>query len=320
MRQTNWTKDLLVTQLKLLLQCNGMPTQKDTWIEKLLCQFIFNGHNPNADVTSAAAHQMLAQETCRHLASQAPNREELLALFPEFLKLYRDHLHRPIEFNPLGQRLSHSFATWFHVKRMQPKYIIESGVHNGHTTWLMRQAAPNAAMVMLDPAADLIKFWDRRAGSVYFVGDHGWQRPPSLARLTIRPWVDFRDVDWSFISPQDKRDHTLLLIDDLQDEWARLQEVQRLGFKRVMFANNWFPRSPERISRCRQCCGTRPLCYTRRSAPKDAPGNAALVYLTAGFVAPPLVQSQANFDRLRLGALPLREFWYYASHCLVELH
>lgn len=375
-RQTGWTKEMLVMQLKLLLQCNGMPSQKDGWIEKLMRDFIHKNHVSKVDVTPEVATQLMERETCSKLSTHNPEREELLTYFAEFVKLYTDFGHRPIEFNPLGQRLTHSFATWFHVKRMQPKYIIESGVHKGHTTWLMRQAAPSAIMIMLDPISSLIKHWDHEPGTVYYTGDAGWTPPDSLRDVTIHPWIDLRDVDWSFISTEDKRERTLLLIDDHQDEWVRVQDIERLGFKKAMFDDNWFLHQGDNFS-IKQLCDASAgtifpnqakdkvlhtsnfsmsnkwvsleehqasrkrflglartyfemppvlwypslIMYTqfRTHFHKDAPGNEALVYLTASMVSPPLVQTQEEFDALGLSVLPLREFWYYMNHCFLEL-
>ena len=52
---------------------------------------------------------------------------------------------------------------------------------------------------------------------------------------------------------------------------------------------------------------------------KDDPENAALVYITAAMVQPPLIQTQDEFERFGMSVLPLREFWYYMNHCFIEL-
>mmetsp|Transcript_10842 Transcript_10842/g.19304 ORF Transcript_10842/g.19304 Transcript_10842/m.19304 type:complete len:568 (-) Transcript_10842:125-1828(-) len=375
-RLTGWTKPMLQQQLKLLLQCNGMPEQKGSWIQKLMREFIHKSHNLKADVTPGVASQLMSRETCSALSVSNPEREELLEYFAEFIKLYTDFGARPFDFNPLGQRLTHSFATWFHVRRMQPKYIIESGVHKGHTTWLMRQAAPQARMIMMDPDHTQIAHWDRNADTLYFLGPPDWTPNASLAGLDIRPWRDFTEVDWSFISDEDRAHNTLLLIDDHQDEWDRVKEIRARGFKKAMFDDNWFVHQGDNFSLkqlCDQTAGslfpnqatekvlrmanfsmsnkwfplskhqedraefmalTRSyfemppvlwypplILYTqfRTHHYKDEPSNAALVYLTASMVQPPLIQTQEEFDRFGMHVMPLREFWYYMNHCLIEL-
>mmetsp|Transcript_10843 Transcript_10843/g.19309 ORF Transcript_10843/g.19309 Transcript_10843/m.19309 type:complete len:558 (-) Transcript_10843:118-1791(-) len=252
-RLTGWTKPMLQQQLKLLLQCNGMPSQKPDWTQKLLRQYIHKDHNPKRDITADIAGQLMTRETCSKLSVDNPDREELLEYFAEFVKLYTNFGARPIEFNQLGQRLTHSFATWFHVRRMQPKYIIESGVHKGHTTWLMRQAAPNARMIMMDPLQTLIKHWDKKRDSIYFTGPKDWKPPAGLAGIDIRPWIDFKEVDWSFISDEDRAHNTILLIDDHQDEWDRVKELAALGFKKAMFDDNWFVHQGDNFS-IKQLC------------------------------------------------------------------
>jgi hypothetical protein len=37
------------------------------------------------------------------------------------------------------------------VKALQPKFVIENGVYAGHSTWVIRTAAPGAAVFSLDP-------------------------------------------------------------------------------------------------------------------------------------------------------------------------
>merc|ERR1719454_2080669 len=72
--------------------------------------------------------------------------DELKAAIPEFAKLYGQ---RPIVYNRNGMNFNHAFALWFTAVKLQPKYIIESGVFHGQTTWLLRQAAPAAQIFSL---------------------------------------------------------------------------------------------------------------------------------------------------------------------------
>ena len=65
---------------------------------------------------------------------------------PEFIEVYR---RRPIRDNAGGMGLNHSFATWFILRQMQPRLVVESGVWRGHSTWLIEQAAPDAEIVAI---------------------------------------------------------------------------------------------------------------------------------------------------------------------------
>lgn len=68
----------------------------------------------------------------------------------EFLEVYTK---RPSRFNHCGIRLNHALALWLITKRTAPKYILESGVNAGVSTFMLRAAAPHARIAALDPAA-----------------------------------------------------------------------------------------------------------------------------------------------------------------------
>jgi hypothetical protein len=38
------------------------------------------------------------------------------------------------------------------LSRLRPSFVVESGAFEGHTTWIVRQACPEAQIVSLDPA------------------------------------------------------------------------------------------------------------------------------------------------------------------------
>ena len=62
------------------------------------------------------------------------------------------------------------------------------------------------------------------------------------------------------------------------------------------------------------------LTHSTFHLPTNTPGNRVLVYLTVSTVAPPLVQTQEEFDALGIRNIPLREFWFYRNPAYVELH
>jgi len=55
-------------------------------------------------------------------------REEILTELNEFKNLYEN---RPIIENEGGMKSPHMFPAWFVVKKLQPKWLIESGVWYG---------------------------------------------------------------------------------------------------------------------------------------------------------------------------------------------
>eukprot|EP01004_Peranema_trichophorum_P002967 NODE_1987_length_1728_cov_62.198754_g1695_i0.p1 GENE.NODE_1987_length_1728_cov_62.198754_g1695_i0~~NODE_1987_length_1728_cov_62.198754_g1695_i0.p1 ORF type:complete len:525 (-),score=91.86 NODE_1987_length_1728_cov_62.198754_g1695_i0:66-1640(-) len=265
-RLTGWTKPMLIQQLKLLLQCQGQPAQLPNWHRKFMAQYEFNGHSKKADLKDSDAEKLMKTQRCKEKGANPPwTREDLLNNFAEFIKIYTDYSQRPFEFNPWGQRLTHSFGTWFHVKRMQPKYIIESGVYWGHTTWLMRKAAPNATIICMDPGIHQIRHWDKDA--IYITGPEKVQKMPYMTAREIRPFKDFTQVDWSFISEEDRKSNTIILFDDHQDEWNRVKQMHELGFRKAMFDDNWFVHQGDNFSIKQLCDETGGTVFP--SAPQD---------------------------------------------------
>lgn len=53
---------------------------------------------------------------------------------PQFIKLYKS---RPEKHNNLGLRIEQSFALWYMLRQIRPTTIIESGIRNDSSTWLI---------------------------------------------------------------------------------------------------------------------------------------------------------------------------------------
>ncbi len=140
------------------------------------------------------------------------DRDAMRAAIPEFLDL---HARRPIEDNRGGMRAPHLFATWFMVRALRPTHIVESGVFKGLGTWLLEQAAPEAQFFCIDPDPGV--------------------RVYSGVRATYLT-EDFARIAWD--AP---RETTLLFFDDHQDELRRVQEARKLGFRHLIFEDNYPP-------------------------------------------------------------------------------
>lgn len=52
--------------------------------------------------------------------------------------------------NTVGMRAPHAFASFFMLKKLQPKTIIESGVWIEQGIWLFEKACPEAKIIFLD--------------------------------------------------------------------------------------------------------------------------------------------------------------------------
>lgn len=130
---------------------------------------------------------------------------------PEFVALYRS---RPLAQNPLGMGFNHCFATWFILRTMRPKLVVESGVWRGQSTWLIEQAVPDAEIVAIDP------------------------RPESRVYTSPRAryeTIDFSRLDWS------RADTTsaVVFFDDHQNAYERLKDMHWLGFRHAIFEDNY---------------------------------------------------------------------------------
>ena len=143
----------------------------------------------------------------------------------EFLAVLKK---KPVEDEKFTSGVMHVFALWCMVRHLQPEYIVESGVHRGLGTWILRQAAPNAKLVLLDPRYLLgnkdwtVHYIDTKPDTRYFVGPN---------------FTDFAQMDWKkYIDPA----KTFAYIDDHQNPVRRIQESSDMGFKHLMFDDNYW--------------------------------------------------------------------------------
>lgn len=140
-------------------------------------------------------------------------REDMLADLDEFCALYEA---RPIPNNMGGMRAPHMFMTWFALRQLQPRVIIESGVWLGQGTWLFEQACPDAQIHCIDPILDRVRYRSPRA---------------------VYHREDLNAIDWAGVPRED----TLLFFDDHQNAYERLRSMRWLGFRHAMFEDNYPP-------------------------------------------------------------------------------
>src|SRR5690349_17121661 len=77
--------------------------------------------------------------------------EDLRAALDEFLTVWDT---RPIRNNIYGVGTPHGFALWFLLRRLRPTHIVESGVLQGQSTWLLETTVPEAQLISIDPLPD----------------------------------------------------------------------------------------------------------------------------------------------------------------------
>lgn len=143
-----------------------------------------------------------------------------------FIEAFR---RSPSTDNQWGTSIFHQFALWCIIRKIQPKYVIESGIFKGLGTYMLRQSAPNAKIITLDPGQpdSSLVYRDRHNDSLY---------------LTSNKFKDFNSLskdEWAkLVDPE----RTVVFFDDHQFEVRRLREAKDRGFHHVIFDDNYhFP-------------------------------------------------------------------------------
>lgn len=154
--------------------------------------------------------------------------DELREAVPEFAQMFKN---RPLKRNFQGVGVNHAFSLWFSVRRTQPKYIIESGVFRGFTTWLMRQAAPQATIFCLDPR---VEGELRHGTTTEFYHDNS-------SKTHYYRGTDFKDLnqmDWDSLIPHGERDKVFVMLDDHMSAMRRAKEALSFGFLHMWYDDN----------------------------------------------------------------------------------
>jgi len=131
--------------------------------------------------------------------------------FDEFMVLYEQ---RPLRDNQGGMGIPHMFLSWFALKKLQPKMIVESGVWLGQGTWFFEQVCPNATLFCIEPEYDRIHYKSPKA--TYYQ-------------------KDFSEIYWGNLPKED----TLLFFDDHQNSLRRIKMAHEYGFRHLMFEDNY---------------------------------------------------------------------------------
>ena len=149
-----------------------------------------------------SGHRLLGEPG--RLAAAEAAVEELCARYPA----------RPVRDNKGGSQFNDSLWIFVVARALGPGLIVESGVHRGHGTWLLRQACPEAQIHSFD--IDLGKL-------VY--------RDPA-GRYYERDWHDVALPD---SDPAD----SLIFFDDHISQARRVIEAHGRGFRRLLFDDNF---------------------------------------------------------------------------------
>jgi len=147
------------------------------------------------------------------IGAVAWSREELTAKLAEFSALYEQ---RPIADNTGGMQSPQLFPAWFALQALRPDVIVESGVFLGQGTWFFERACPDAELYCLEPRLERIRYRSQRARYLS---------------------TDFVSQVWNGLP----RDRTVLFFDDHQDAYERVLAARALGFRHLLFEDNYPP-------------------------------------------------------------------------------
>jgi hypothetical protein len=121
---------------------------------------------------------------------------------------------RPLRRNLGGMRYNHSFALWFMLRALKPGLVIESGVWQGHSTWLIEQACPEARLFCLDVDFSRVLYKSEKATYLQ---------------------KDFAECSWAGVETQS----SLCFFDDHQNAYQRLKDMRWAGFSQAVFEDNY---------------------------------------------------------------------------------
>jgi len=130
--------------------------------------------------------------------------------FKEFLRLYKN---KPIKDNFSGIKIEHAFALHSILKKIKPKYIIESGVFKGMSTWIIEKTLPQAEIFCIEPNLDKIEYKAKNAK--YFS-------------------QDITNINFDFLNKKE----TLVFFDDHVCLSERLDYLENNKFKKIIFDDN----------------------------------------------------------------------------------
>jgi hypothetical protein len=138
----------------------------------------------------------------------------------EFNEIYSK---KPLNDNQGGMKAPHMMGTFSMVRNLNPNTIIESGVWFGQGTWMLDQSAPNAQLHCIEPIQNGIKI--KIDGSKHYSNDFST--------------LDFSELD---------KDETLIFFDDHQNAFERIKQCKEMGFKHLIFEDNYPPNQGDCVS------------------------------------------------------------------------
>ena len=128
----------------------------------------------------------------------------------KFLQIYEN---RPIKDNKGGMKIHHMFGLFVLLKKLKPKYIIESGVFKGQGTWLIEKTLPKSKIYSID--IDLNQ------------------------REYISNKVIYLNKDFKFFDQKIIPEKTLAFFDDHTCSLDRIKQCKFINIKQIIFEDNY---------------------------------------------------------------------------------
>jgi hypothetical protein len=128
----------------------------------------------------------------------------------KFIKLYKK---RPIKENINGAGFDNMFALYFILKKIRPKFIIESGILRGQTTWLIEKTLPKSKILSIDINLKNRKYISKK--------------------------IKYSNIDFKFHNFYNIPKNTLVFLDDHQNHFERLKQCKFFGIKNVILEDNY---------------------------------------------------------------------------------
>jgi hypothetical protein len=153
--------------------------------------------------------------------------EKIKAYLPEFLDLYAQQEY---ESNDGGMKFPQLFGMYCFLKEVNPSLVIESGVWRGLGTWMIEKTLPDADIISFDINLALRNYISE---DVTYIEN------------------DVSNMDWnSFFSeyPEKNLENTLIFFDDHIDFSSRLELLENVNIKYVIYEDNYPPQQGDCIS------------------------------------------------------------------------
>jgi len=123
--------------------------------------------------------------------------------------------------NKGGMGIPDLFTFWFILNKYKPKLVVESGVWNGISTYLIRKTLPDCNIICLDPRIiPSYGYTDNNVKTTYFLGNN---------------FIDFKNLDLSNYN----KDNILCFFDCHQNAYLRLLECIEKKINNIFFNDNY---------------------------------------------------------------------------------